>query len=81
MGADKSTENTPNTPKNFGPICLPKPKNLGFGYKGLVLLRLINRKHGQGTYSTIMGADKSTENTPNLPKFICQNFLPKPQSL
>ena len=33
MGADKSAENTPNAPKNFGPICLPKPKSLGFSKK------------------------------------------------
>ena len=28
-------------------------------------------KHGQGTRSTKMGADKSAKNTPNAPKFIC----------
>jgi hypothetical protein len=28
-----------------------------------------------------MGADKSAENTPNAPKFICPNFLPKPKIL
>ena len=28
-------------------------------------------KHGQGTHSTKMGADKSAENTPNPPKFNC----------
>ena len=28
-----------------------------------------------------MGADKSAENTPNAPKFICLNCLPKPKSL
>ena len=33
MGADKSAENTPNAPKIFGPICLPKPKSLGFSKK------------------------------------------------
>ena len=33
-------------------------------------------KHGQGTHSTKMGADKLSENTPNAP--IC---LPKPKSL
>ena len=26
---------------------------------------MINGKHGQGTHSTKMGADKSAENTPN----------------
>ena len=30
MGADKSAENTPNAPKFFGPICLPKSQSLGF---------------------------------------------------
>ena len=30
MGANISDENTPNAKKNFGPICLPKPKSLGF---------------------------------------------------
>ena len=33
MGADKLAENTPNAPKNFGPICLPMPKILGFKKK------------------------------------------------
>ena len=39
------------------------------------------KKHGQGTHSTKMGADKLTESTPNAPKFICPNRLPKPKSL
>ena len=26
-----------------------------------------------------MGADKSAKNTPNVPKFIGQNFLPSPK--
>ena len=30
---------------------------------------------------TKMGADKAAENTPNAPKFICPNCLPKPKSL
>ena len=38
-------------------------------------------KHGQGIHSTEMGADKSAENTPNAPKFICPICLPKPKSL
>ena len=42
---------------------------------------MINGKHGQGTHSTKMGADKLAENTPNAPKFICPNCLPKPKSL
>ena len=33
MGADKLAENTPNAQKIFGPICLPKPKSLGFSKK------------------------------------------------
>ena len=33
-GADKSAE---NTPKVFDPICLPKPKSLGFSKKKLSL--------------------------------------------
>ena len=35
MVADKSAENTQNGPKIFGPICLPKPKSLGFSKKAL----------------------------------------------
>ena len=34
---------------------------------------MINGKHGQGTHSTKMGADKWTENTPNAPK----SYLPE----
>ena len=34
----------------------------------------MNGKHGQGTHSTKMGANKSAENNPNAPKFICPNF-------
>ena len=41
---------------------------------------MINGKHGQ-THSTKLGADKSAENTPNAPRFICLNCLPKPISL
>ena len=33
------------------------------------------------TVHTKMGADKWAENTPNASKFICQNCLPKPNSL
>ena len=33
MGADSLAENTQNAPKIFGPICLPKPKKLGFAKK------------------------------------------------
>ena len=33
------------------------------------------------THSTKMGADKSGENTPYVPKFLCINCLPKPKSL
>ena len=41
----------------------------------------INGKHGQGTNSTKMGADKSAVNTPNAQKFIYPNCLPKLNSL
>ena len=33
MGADSLAENTPNAPKFICPICLPKPKSLGFQWK------------------------------------------------
>ena len=55
-----------------------------FRYKGLVFYRnngLLMEKLNQGTYSTKMGADKLTENTPNAPKFIRLNCLSKPNSL
>ena len=61
-------------PKFFATqIQIPIPKTyLGFGYKGLVFCRN-NRKHGQWSHSTKMGADKLAKNTPNLsaqaPKF------------
>ena len=42
---------------------------------------MIYGKHGQGTHSTEMSADKSAENTPNAPKCIYPNCLPKPKSL
>jgi hypothetical protein len=42
---------------------------------------LINENHGQGTHYTKMGADKLAENTPNAPKIICPNCLPKPKIL
>ena len=35
---------------------------------------LLNGKHGQGTQCTKKGADKSAENTPSAPKFICPNM-------
>ena len=35
MGANKLAENTPNAPKTFGPICLPKPISLEFSDKAL----------------------------------------------
>ena len=41
---------------------------------------MINRKHGQGTHCTKMGADGWAENTPNAPEFICPICLPKPKS-
>ena len=42
---------------------------------------LINEKHGQGTHNKKMGTDKSAENTPNAPKFICPICLLKPNNL
>ena len=70
----------PEIPRSLSAqIVCPSPKKyLGFGYKGLVFCR-INGKHGQGTHSSKMGADKSFENTPNAPKFIFPNGLPKPK--
>ena len=58
-------------------------KNLGFGYKGLVFCRnngwlMENIDKGLGTK---MGVDKLAKNTPNAPKRICPNCLPKPKSL
>jgi hypothetical protein len=41
----------------------------------------INGKHGQGNRSNQIDADKLAKNTPNAPKFIWQNCLPKPKSL
>ena len=35
----------------------------------------------KGLTKTKMGADKLFKNTPNTPKFICPNCLPKPKSL
>ena len=40
---------------------------------------MINGKHVQGTHSTKMGTDKLAVNTPNAPKRICPNCLPKPK--
>ena len=37
IGADKVAENIPNAQNIFGPICLPKPKKLGFSEKKLSL--------------------------------------------
>ena len=33
MVADSSAENTPNATKFICPICVPKPKSLGFQWK------------------------------------------------
>ena len=41
MGADKSAENTPNAPKIFGPICLPKPQNLGFSKRSSLWVSIV----------------------------------------
>ena len=60
---------------------------MGFGYKGLVFCRnngwlMENMDKGLTVkLSTKMGADKLFENTPNAPKVICPNFLPKPKNL
>ena len=43
MGADSSAENTPNDLKFFGPICLPKPKNLGFSKKNSLWVSVVRR--------------------------------------
>ena len=44
------------------------------GYKGLAFCR------NNGLLMKKMGADKLSENTPNAPKFICPNCLPKSKS-
>ena len=51
-------------------IAIPN-KYLGFGYKGLNFCR----KHGQGTNSTKISADKLAKNSPSAPKFIRPNCL------
>jgi hypothetical protein len=61
-------------------------KYLGFEYKGLVFCRnngVINEnnKHGQGTHSTKMSADKSAENIQNAAQHFGPICLPKPKSL
>ena len=40
-GADKLAENTPNAPKIFIPICLPKPKSLGFSKKSSLWVSVV----------------------------------------
>ena len=57
---------------------------MGCGYKGLVFCRnngwiMVNIDKGL-TVCTKMGADRSAENTPNDPEFICPIFLPKRKS-
>ena len=57
---------------------------MGFGYKGLVFCwsnGWLIKKHGQGTHSSKIGADKSAENTPNAAKLFGPICLPKPKSL
>ena len=39
--ADKLDENIPNDPNNFGPICLPKPKSLGFSKKSSLMVSVV----------------------------------------
>ena len=41
MVAFKLAENTPNAPKFFGPICLPKPKSLGFSKKNSLWVSVV----------------------------------------
>ena len=41
MGADSSAENTQNAPQNVGPICLPKPKSLGFSKKNSLWVSVV----------------------------------------
>ena len=41
---------------------------------------LNNRKHGQGTHCTKIGADNLSKNKPNAPEFICPICLSKPKS-
>ena len=40
---------------------------------------MINEKHGQGTHSTKIGADRLTENTKDAPEFM--EFIPSPKVL
>ena len=42
---------------------------------------MINEKHGHGTHSTKMGANKLAENHPNASKLIGPKCLLKPKSL
>ena len=44
MGADKSAENTPNAPKFVDPICLHKPKSLGFSKKNSLCVSVVRVK-------------------------------------
>ena len=59
-------------------------KYLGFGYNGLVFCRnngsLMENMDKGLIVHTKMSADKSFENTPNAPKFISPNCLPKSKS-
>ena len=48
--------------------------------KFLIFLQLNNRKHGQGTHCTEMGADRLAKNNPNAPKFTRSTCLPMPKS-
>jgi hypothetical protein len=47
---------------------------LGFGYKGLVFCR---NNGSLMENMDKMGVDKSVQHTPNAPKIICPNCLPK----
>ena len=41
MGADTLAENTPNAPQIFGPICLPKPKSVGFSKRSSLWVSVV----------------------------------------
>ena len=53
-----------------------RPKQI-FGIWIYIKAQLFNEKHGQGTHTTEIAVDKSAKNTPNVPKFICPNCVPK----
>ena len=46
-------ENTPYAPKLFRPICLPKPKSLGFSKKSYLWMSVVRDKHKEA-FSTLV---------------------------